>query len=46
MKSDAQEVRQLIVGMRAAYARGGNAMEYARNVAGTIGNSDISTLIA
>lgn len=46
MKSDAQEVRQLIVGMRAAYARGGNAMEYARNVAGTIGNSVISTLIA
>lgn len=44
--SDATELRRLILGMRAAYAQGGNAMEYARQAAGTAGNSAIATLIA
>lgn len=44
--SDATELRRLILGMRAAYAQGGNAMEYARQAAGTAGNSAVATLIA
>ena len=36
----------MILGMRVAYARGGNAMECARQTAETIGNSVVATLIA
>lgn len=47
LRSDSDELRLLILGMRrAAYARGENAMEYARQTAGTIGNSVVATLIA
>jgi hypothetical protein len=46
LRSDPAELRHLILGMRAAYARGENAMEYARQAANTIGNSVIATLIA
>lgn len=46
LRSDVAELRQLILGMRAAYAKGDNAMEYARQTAGTIGNSVVATLIA
>lgn len=44
--SDAPDLRHLILGMRAAYARGDNAMEYARQAAGVVGNSNVATLIA
>ncbi|MFZ5589816.1 MAG: methyltransferase domain-containing protein [Pseudomonadota bacterium] len=44
--SDSDELRHLILGMRAAYARGENAMEYARTAGGGIGNSVVATLIA
>jgi len=40
------ELGRLMIGMRAAYARGGNAMEYARQNSRALGNSPISTLIA
>ena len=46
LRSDSDELRRFILGMRAAYAQGGNAMEYARQAAGTAGNSAIATLIA
>lgn len=46
LRSDSDELRHLILGMRAAYERGENAMEYARQVAGTAGNSVAATLIA
>lgn len=46
LQSDVAELRHLILGMRAAYARGENAMEYARQAAGAIGNSVVATLIA
>lgn len=45
-ESDAAELRQLIAGMRAAYERGENTMEFARRVAGTTQNSAAATLIA
>lgn len=45
-RSDVAELRHLVMGMRDAYAQGGNAMEYARQAAGTSGNSVIGTLIA
>lgn len=45
-RSDVAELRQLILGMRAAYARGDNSMEYARQAASTVGNSSVATLIA
>lgn len=46
LRSDAADLRHLILGMRAAYARGENAMEYARQVASTVGNSAVATLMA
>ena len=46
MQNDATELGRLILGMRAAYARGENAMEYARQNASVLGNSSVSTLIA
>ncbi len=46
LRTDVVELRQLILGMRAAYAKGDNAMEYARQAVGTIGNSVVATLIA
>lgn len=44
--SDVVELRELILGMRAAYANGENAMEYARRVAGSLRNTSLATLIA
>lgn len=46
LRSDVADLRHLILGMRAAYARGDNAMEYARQAASTAGNLTIATLIA
>jgi SAM-dependent methyltransferase len=40
------ELRRLLIGMRSAYARGGNAMAYARQTACAPGNSTLATLIA
>ncbi|MBK7000789.1 MAG: class I SAM-dependent methyltransferase [Rhodoferax sp.] len=45
-RSNATDLRHLILGMRAAYARGDNAMEYARQAVGIIDNSVVATLIA
>ena len=45
-RADVTELGQLMLGMRAAYARGENVMEYARQTASALGNSPISTLIA
>lgn len=44
--TDATELGRLIMGMRAAYARGENAMEYARQQADGAINTPVSTLIA
>ena len=46
LRSDVTEIGRLILGMRAAYARGENAMAYARQTAGALGNSPVSALIA
>ncbi len=46
LRTDVTELGRLMLGMRAAYARGENAMEYARKTAGALGNSPASTLIA
>lgn len=46
LRSDVAELRQLIMGMRAAYASGENAMEYARQTSSTDGNSVVAALIA
>jgi SAM-dependent methyltransferase len=46
LNNDVTELGQLIVGMKAAYARGENVMEYARQAAGGAGNSSLATLIA
>lgn len=43
---DTRELRQLILGMRAAFARGENAMEYARRELRGAENSRIATLIS
>jgi SAM-dependent methyltransferase len=45
-RSDAAELSRLILGMRAAYARGENAMEYARSEAGSSVNTSVATLVA
>ena len=45
-RADVTELGRLMLGMRAAYARGENVMEYARQTASVLGNSPISTLIA
>jgi SAM-dependent methyltransferase len=42
----AQDLRELLVGMRAAYARGENAMEYARSLTSSSVNRTAATLIA
>lgn len=44
--SDVTELGRLMLGMRAAYAKGRNAMEYARQASSALGNSPIATLIA
>lgn len=44
--SDITELGDLAIGMRAAYARGENAMEYARKMSNTDVNSSVATLIA
>lgn len=46
MKSDVEELGQLIVGMRDAYSRGENVMAWARENSTLSGNSLVSTLIA
>jgi hypothetical protein len=46
MESEAQRLRELIVGMRAAYSRGENAMAHARDAAGSAENSPSAILIA
>ena len=46
LRSDVTELGSLILGMRTAYARGENAMAYARQAAGTLANSPVTTLIA
>lgn len=44
--SDVSELKTLMSGMRAAYLRGENAMEYARRLSGKLSNSGIATLIS
>lgn len=46
MNQETTQLQQLAVGMRAAYARGENAMAYARRAAGGTANATIATLIA
>ena len=46
MKAEAKELSHVITGMRAAYARGENAMAWARANTNEIGNSVVSTLVA
>ena len=46
MNTETQDFRSLIAGMRDAYARCENAMEYARSHAAGGANSVVSTLIA
>ena len=45
-RSDIAEIGRLILGMRAAYTRGENAMAYARQIAGALRNSRVSALFA
>jgi len=44
--TDVTELGRLVLGMRAASARGENVMEYARQSENALGNTHISTLIA
>jgi SAM-dependent methyltransferase len=44
--TDVTELGRLVIGMRAAYARGENVMEYARKSENVLGNTPISTLIS
>lgn len=46
MKSDTEELGRIILGMRAAYAQGGNAMAWARANSAKAGNELVSTLVA
>ena len=46
MKSDTEELGRIILGMRAAYAKGDNAMAWARAHSTGAGNSVVSTLVA
>jgi ubiquinone/menaquinone biosynthesis C-methylase UbiE len=46
LQSDVPELRQLILGMRAAFARGENAMEFARRELDKAANSSVATLIS
>ncbi len=45
-RTDVTELGRLMLGMRAAYAKGENVMEYARQTSNMLGNSPIATLIA
>lgn len=45
-RSDAEELRRLLFGMRDAYTRGENVMEYARRLSDSAINTTVSTLIA
>jgi ubiquinone/menaquinone biosynthesis C-methylase UbiE len=46
MKSDTESLGQLILGMRAVYAQGDNAMAWARANSAMAGNELVSTLVA
>lgn len=46
LRVDTTEFGEMIVGMRAAYGRGENAMQYARNSSRALANTQVSTLIA
>ena len=46
LRSDLDELRHMILGMRAAYAKGNNVMEYARQMTNSVGNLVVATLIA
>lgn len=46
LHSDARDLRKLILGMRAAFARGENAMEFARCEMDKAANSGVATLIS
>lgn len=46
MKSDKEELGRIILGMKAAYARGDNAMAWARANATQANNTIVSTLVA
>ena len=46
IRTDVTELGRLIPGMRAAFTKGENVMEYARQTKGMLGNSPIATLIA
>jgi len=46
LHQDTTELGRLLLGMRAAYVRGENVMEYARKISNADGNSAIATLIA
>jgi hypothetical protein len=46
MKTDTHELGRIITGMRAAYTRGENAMQWARANSEGVGNSVVSTLVA
>lgn len=46
LHTDATELGRLMIGMRAAYARGENVMDFARQAENSLGNSPISTLVA
>lgn len=46
LRNDVTELGSLIIGMRSAYERGENVMEYARQTMSSHANSPVSTLIA
>jgi SAM-dependent methyltransferase len=46
MNAETEQLNQLIVGMRDAYAAGKNVMSFARSTSGTTRNETIATLIA
>ena len=46
MKSDTAELSRIILGMRAAYEQGDNAMAWARANSAKAGNELVSTLVA
>ena len=46
LNTDLTEMGKLVIGMRSAYARGENAMEFARHQGSILGNTAVATLIA
>ena len=46
MHPETEQLQKLVAGMRSAYARGENAMAFAREAAGSTTNATIATLIA